>query len=96
MDILFYSNTPTVFIVMLSLFIVCLLALVPATGGGYFYPPQCSFSRKSPTKQWIKTVSFRDIVTHPFGFLTPVSVVVGRRTRDREVASSVPGRGIAG
>ena len=42
--------------------------------GGVFLPPQCSFSQKSPTKQWIKTVSFRDIVTDPFGFLTPLSV----------------------
>ena len=48
------------------------LTFVPATGR-YFYP-QCSFSRKSPTKQWIKTVSFRDIVTDAFGFLTPLSV----------------------
>ena len=49
------------------------LTLVPATGGGYF-TPQCSFSQKSPTKQWIKTVSFRDIVTDPIGFLTPLSI----------------------
>ena len=48
------------------------LTLVPATGGGK-NTPQCSFSRKSPTKQWIKTVSFRDIVTDPFGFLMPLS-----------------------
>ena len=48
------------------------LTLVPATGG--IFTPQCSNSRKSPTKQWIKTVSFHDIVTDPFGFLTPLSV----------------------
>ena len=48
------------------------LTLVPATDG--IFTPQCSFSRKSPTKQWIKTVSFRDIATDPFGFLTPLSV----------------------
>jgi len=50
------------------------VSLVPATGGGGIFTPQCSFSRKSPTKQWIKTVSFRDIVTDPFGFLKPLSV----------------------
>ena len=41
---------------------------------GGIFTPQCSFCRKSPTKQWINTVSFRDIVTDPFGFLTPWSV----------------------
>jgi len=50
------------------------LTLVPATGGGVIFTPQCSFSPKSPTKQWIKPVSFRDIVTDPFGFLMPLSV----------------------
>ena len=48
--------------------------LCPGNGGGVFLPPQHSFSRKSPTRQWIKTVSFRGIVTDPFGFLTPLSV----------------------
>ena len=47
---------------------VC-LTLVPPTGG--IFTLQCSFSRKSPTKQCTKTVSFRDIATDPFGFLTP-------------------------
>jgi len=46
----------------------------PGNGGGGIFTPQCSCSRKSPTKQWIKTVSFRNIVTDPFGFLKPISV----------------------
>ena len=46
----------------------------PGNGGGGIFTHRCSFSRKSPTKQWIKIVSFRGIVTDPFGFLTPLSV----------------------
>ena len=47
------------------------LTLYPATGVKY---PQCSFSQKSPSKHWNKTVTFCDIVIDPFGFPKQLSV----------------------
>ena len=51
-----------------------LLTLVPATGKGAGKKKQCSFSRKSPSNQWNKIVTFCDIVTDPFVFPKQLSV----------------------
>ena len=48
------------------------LTLVPAAGG--IFTPSAVLAENRKTEQWIKTVSVSDIVTHPFGFLTPLSV----------------------
>jgi len=50
------------------------LTLVPATRGVGKNTPQCSFCKKSPSKQWNKTVIFCDIVTDPFGFSKQLGV----------------------